>query len=292
MKGTTDIAFASPVISLLVGVVFSPKAINLIRPIDYTHGNEEALASVTLNFTRLVLGVQLVIAGVQLPSKYLRREWRSLAYLLGPGMVCMWLCTGLLVWAFVPNLSFLSSLAIGACVTPTDPVLSNTIVKGKFAERNVPRELRNIIVAESGTNDGLGYPFLFLPLFLVRYMNSPAENSAAVGMAFSRWLYETWMYQVVFGVAYGAVVGLAAKKLLRWAEAKRYVDRESFIVFVIALAVSVPRRPNSQPLVLKLVSSSSSELWGWWEAMTFLRASSPVTRSPGSMSPTFAPSSA
>jgi NhaP-type Na+/H+ or K+/H+ antiporter len=224
----------SLVISLLAGVIFSPGVTNLIRPLEYALGSEETLGTITLYFVRLVLGVQLVIAGVQLPSRYLRIEWKSLAFLLGPGMVAMWLCTSLLVWAFVPNFSFLHALAVGACVTPTDPVLSNTIVKGKFADKNIPKELQKIIIAESGTNDGLGYPFLFLPLFLIRYNQN---GNHAVGTAISMWFYETWVYQIVLGIVYGAVVGWLAKELLHWAERKRYIDRESFLVFAIALAV-------------------------------------------------------
>ncbi|KAG9729647.1 hypothetical protein KCU75_g19260, partial [Aureobasidium melanogenum] len=115
-------------ISLIGGLIFSPHAANLIRPLDYAQGNAEDLETITLYFTRLVLGVQLVLAGVQLPSKYLKQEWRPLSLLLGPGMCVMWLVTSLLVWALVPNIDFLFALAIGACVTPTDPVLSNSIV--------------------------------------------------------------------------------------------------------------------------------------------------------------------
>ncbi|KAF2432162.1 hypothetical protein EJ08DRAFT_648259 [Tothia fuscella] len=223
-------------ISLVAGVIFSPHAANLVRPLDYALDNTEVLGTITLYFTRLVLGVQLVIAGVQLPSKYLAKEWRSLSLLLGPGMVAMWLCTSLIIWAMVPNLSFLHSLAVGACVTPTDPVLSNTIVKGKFADKNIPKELQKIITAESGTNDGLGYPFLFLPLFLIRY-NEGGYHQA--GTAVGMWFYETWIYQIVLSVVYGAVVGWIAKELLHWAEEKKYIDRESFIVFAIALALFI-----------------------------------------------------
>jgi hypothetical protein len=71
-----------PVISLVGGVIFSPHAANLVRPLDYAQGNEEDLETITLYFTRLVLGVQLVLAGVQLPSKYLKQEWRPLSLLL------------------------------------------------------------------------------------------------------------------------------------------------------------------------------------------------------------------
>lgn len=126
----------SPVISLLAGVSFSPNVTNLIRPLEYA-GSEANLNTITLCFSRLVLGVQLVLAGVQLPSRYLQKEWRSLAVLLGPAMTSMWIISSLVIWAVVPDLPSLHALAIAACITPTDPILSNTIVKGKFADRNV-----------------------------------------------------------------------------------------------------------------------------------------------------------
>jgi NhaP-type Na+/H+ or K+/H+ antiporter len=220
-------------------VIFSPHATNLIRPIDYALGDIETLDTITLYFSRLVLGVQLLIAGIQLPSKYLRREWKSLALLLGPGMVSMWIITSLLVFAFVPHISFLEALAVGACVTPTDPVLSNSIVKGKFADKNIPKELQKIIIAESGANDGLGYPFLFLPLYLIQHIGHGGrgpDHSAA--HAIGKWFGETWGYTIILSVIYGAVVGWLAKKLLHWAEERKYVDRESFLVFAITLAVS------------------------------------------------------
>ena len=118
-------------ISTFAGLTFSPHATNFIKPIEFANNNEEALETITLYFSRLVLGVQLVLAGVQLPSKYLQTEWKSMSWLLGPGMCAMWICTSLMVWAMVPNIGILFALAIGSCVTPTDPVLSNGIVKGK-----------------------------------------------------------------------------------------------------------------------------------------------------------------
>jgi NhaP-type Na+/H+ or K+/H+ antiporter len=224
------------VISLLAGLIVSPHATNWVRPAEYAFHNAEDLETITLYFSRLVLGVQLVLAGVQLPSKYLMKEWKSLALLLGPGMTVMWIITSLLVFALVPHISFVQALAVGACVTPTDPVLSNSIVKGKFADANIPKELQKIIVAESGANDGLGYPFLFLPLYLIQHAGVGSDHSVknAIGM----WFGETWGYTIILSVAYGAVVGYLAKELLHWAEEKKYVDRESFLVFAITLAVS------------------------------------------------------
>ncbi len=225
-------------ISLIAGLIFSPHAANFVRPLEYANGSEEHLETITFYFTRLVLGVQLVLAGVQLPSRYLRTEWPSLALLLGPGMIFMWLSSSMIIWGLVPHLSFLHALAVGACVTPTDPVLSNTIVKGKFADKNIPKELQRIIVAESGSNDGLGYPFVFLALYLIKYTGEHgAGQPGGLAKAMGYWLGETWGYVIILSIIYGATVGWIAKELLHWAEEKKYVDKESFLVFAITLAV-------------------------------------------------------
>ncbi|KAH6656732.1 Sodium/hydrogen exchanger family-domain-containing protein [Truncatella angustata] len=227
-------------ISLLAGVTFSPHAANLIRPLEYALGSEDNVNTITLAFSRLVLGVQLVLAGIQLPSRYLKKEWRPLSVLLGPVMTSMWLITSLLIWGLVPSLPFLHALAIGACVTPTDPVLSNVIVKGKFADHNVPKELQKIIIAESGANDGLGYPFLFFALYLIKYTGDGGQaESGGAGLAMGLWFGETWGYTIILSVIYGAVVGWLAKELLHFAERHKWVDRESFLVFALSLALFI-----------------------------------------------------
>lgn len=188
-----------------------------------------------------MLGVQLILAGVQLPSRYLKKQWRALLILLGPIMAAMWLATSLLIWALVPGMHLLHALAVGACVTPTDPVLSAVIVKGKFADGNVPPDLQKIIIAESGANDGLGYPFLFFALYLIKYtgpVGSVAEEGGARA-AMGLWFGETWGYTILLSVVYGAAVGWLAKELLHWAEERKFVDRESFLVFAISLALFI-----------------------------------------------------
>jgi NhaP-type Na+/H+ or K+/H+ antiporter len=183
-------------ISLLAGVAFSPHGANFIRPLDYVGGSQLKLNTATLAFSRLVLGVQLVLAGVQLPSRYLQKEWKSLSLLLGPVMTCVWLASSLLIWGLVPNLPFLHALSVGSCITPTDPVLSNSIVKGKFADKNVPKDLQKIIVAESGANDGLGYPFLFLALYLIKYTQHGGQEGGT-REAMGLWFGETWGYTIL-----------------------------------------------------------------------------------------------
>ncbi|KAF3908097.1 hypothetical protein ABW21_db0206803 [Orbilia brochopaga] len=223
-------------IAMLMGVALGPHGANLITPLSYARDNsEENLDAVNLAFSRLVLGVQLVLAGVQLPKKYLIDEWKSLGLLLGPVMTVMWLVSGTVVYGLIPGLSYVQALAIGACITPTDPILSNTIVKGKFADKHIPVPLQRIIIAESGANDGLGYPFLFLALYIYRFAILDNRTGHGVSLFFT----ETVLYTILLSVAYGTVVGWLAKDLLHWASEKKLVDRESFLVFAIALALFI-----------------------------------------------------
>ena len=153
-------------------------------------------------------------------------------------MCAMWITTALIVWALVPDIPFIYALAVGSCVTPTDPVLSASIVKGKFADKNIPKKLQKIIVAESGTNDGLGYPFLFLPLYLIRYTHdSGLGQTGGASKAMAYWFGITWGYEIIMSVLYGALVGYIYRVALRWAEDHKYVDQESFLVFAITIAV-------------------------------------------------------
>ncbi|CAO3637853.1 unnamed protein product [Mucor fragilis] len=210
-------------VALVCGIIFGPVCAQFID--IHKWGNEPMI---THEFTRIVIAIQVMAAGVALPKAYLRKELRSILILLGPVMLFMWIISGLLVWALIPGLNFLEALMIAACFTPTDPVLANSIVQGKFAEKHVPTHVRHIISCESGANDGLGYPFLFLAIYLMQM---------DVGPAIGKWAYWIMAYNVLLSIVIGLVVGFVARKLLKYAEQRRYIDKESFLVFAVALAL-------------------------------------------------------
>lgn len=54
-----------------------------------------------------------------------------------------------------------------------------------------------------------------------------------------KWFYETWGYTILFSIVYGGVVGWLAKELLHWAEERKYVDRESFLIHALSLAIFI-----------------------------------------------------
>lgn len=100
------------------------------------------------------------------------------------------MCAGL-IYALIPGLNFLSSLAVSACLTPTDPILASAVVGGKWADKHVPAHIRHLLAAESGCNDGAAFPFLFFALYLMTDLPS-------VGNAMRDWFLILWLCAFFF----------------------------------------------------------------------------------------------
>lgn len=213
-------------VATICGIIFGPHAANLIDP--GTWGNVDLI---TLEFSRIVLVVQCFAVGVELPKAYMEKHWKSVTLLLIPVMTFGWLITSLFVWGlFHEQLNWLDSLCIAACVTATDPVLASSVVgKGKFAKR-VPKHLRDLLSAESGCNDGMAFPFVYLAVYLIRYR--PDASKVAY-----HWICYTILYECLFGAVYGVLIGYAARRAIRYAHEKDLIDRESFLVFYFVLAL-------------------------------------------------------
>jgi NhaP-type Na+/H+ or K+/H+ antiporter len=116
-------------LALLVGIALGPIGADIFSPRSWVE-SDEAFNTLTFQITRIVIAIQVLFTGISLPKAYLKREWMSLSTLLGPVMLSAWFVTSLLIWGLIPGLTFLECLIIAACVTPTDPVLANSICRG------------------------------------------------------------------------------------------------------------------------------------------------------------------
>ncbi|CAG8580689.1 7008_t:CDS:2, partial [Dentiscutata heterogama] len=110
-------------------------------------------------------------------------------------------------------------------------ILANSVVQGSFAEKHIPPNVRHLLSAESGVNDGMGFPFLFFALFLL--------ESKITATAVCQWISFVWGYHILLSIVIGIVIGWAARKLLGMAESRDWIDKESFLVFAFALAIFV-----------------------------------------------------
>ncbi|MUG91420.1 sodium:proton antiporter [Scytonema sp. UIC 10036] len=215
---------SDPLMALLAGVLLSPGVFGLIH---LTHwGKPETILE---EGARLAIAIQVMGVALRLPKEYIFNNRRILFILLGLLMPLMWLASGLLVYLIL-GLPVWVSLLVGAVLTPTDPVVSSSVVTGKVAEENLPDRIRNAISAESAANDGLAYPFVLLPILIL---------TRPTGEALWHWFGKTLLWEVGGALLVGALIGLAAGKLLKWAERRQTVNKPSFLAYTIALSLVV-----------------------------------------------------
>lgn len=233
----SQLFLSEALVAFLAGVAFGPKGLDILFA-QPEHGNLLDLARLFYHASRLVMVVQTMAAGVSLPRSYVFRHWQSLLVLIGPVMVMMWVASSLVVYIIFggQTLSWTESFLLGACITPTDPVLVNSIIKGRFADAHVPAHIRTLISAESGANDGAALPLLMLPLLL---LVRSTDRYGLGGVLLRGWLLHVWLYQVTLSIVIGVAVGFTARKSLQYAEYHGLIDKESFLVFSLALALAI-----------------------------------------------------
>ena len=254
--------------AVIVGIALGQIGSRWIDPRDWGLGHDfdgrELQNSITLGVCRVVIGVQLVIVGFALPARYQWERIKPMAICLLGVMTIMWLCSSACVLAAVPNVTVLSALVIGSCVACTDPILSQAIAKGPFSDKYVRRPLREIISSEAGANDGFGFPFLMLAVYLIRHAANPDYDNhsggigllsgvvaaptieeavgrlgGGVGVALQKWLVETWIYFILLSIIYGAVCGILSMYATKFALRERWIDGELYLLWPAGLGLFI-----------------------------------------------------
>src|SRR3954467_8908356 len=174
---------------VLVGVALGSGGVH-VREIDPSGGFVADLAIVALV-------VILFRDGLEVEAEMLRTEWHLplrklvLAMPITAAIVAV-------AAAALTNLSWTEAFLLGALLSPTDPVLSSSVVTNP----RVPRVIRHSLNLESGLNDGLALP-------PVLALIAALEVS---GGDFVWWRFV--LQDVTLGFAYGVVIGLLASVLL------------------------------------------------------------------------------
>lgn len=207
------------------GIIVGPHALNFVNPLEWT--NPDYL---TQEISRVILIVQIFAVSVELPKKYMKVNCVSVVVLLLFTMILGWLVTGLFTWIIFPDFSFIDGLAITAAITATDPVLAAAIVgKGKFGQR-IPAYIRHLLSAESGANDGLAFPFVLLAVDILTNRDKPR-------IIVRDWFCIAILYECVFGIILGTIIGFIGRKAIKFCEDKQFIDNESFLIFYIMLSL-------------------------------------------------------
>ena len=174
---------------VLVGVVLGDGGLEVLR-FDATGEFVTALAVVALV-------VILFRDGLEVEAEMLRTEWHLplrklvLAMPITAAIVAV-------AAAALTDLSWTQAFLLGALLSPTDPVLSSSVVTNP----RVPRVIRHSLNLESGLNDGLALPPV---LALVAALEASGDD-------FVWWQFV--LQDVSLGFAYGVAIGLIASVLL------------------------------------------------------------------------------
>jgi sodium/hydrogen antiporter len=149
----------------------------------------EATDQAVVHLVELALVLTLFSDGMFVERELLRERWGPVARAIVLAMPITLALLGLAAKGIFPALSWPEAFLLAAVLTPTDPVVTSSVV----TSRRVPAEVRHMLNLESGLNDGLALPFVLF--FLV--FASPGGDAGG----------EAW--QVLGEAAFGAVVGIA-----------------------------------------------------------------------------------
>jgi sodium/hydrogen antiporter len=142
-----------------------------------------------VELVELALILTLVADGLVVDRELLGRHWGPPARAL---VFAMPITLGLLALGaklLFPELSWAEAFLLGAVLSPTDPVVTSTVV----TTQRVPAAIRHTLNLESGLNDGLALPFVLFFLVLA----TPGGDAGAEAA------------QLVGEAAFGAVLGVA-----------------------------------------------------------------------------------
>ncbi|KAH3688529.1 hypothetical protein WICPIJ_000479 [Wickerhamomyces pijperi] len=238
------------IISFIYGLIIGPHSLNWFNPIKW--GN---LDIITLEISRVVLCLQIFISAVELPKKYMLNHGISVFMVLLPTMAIGWLIMALFMWFLLPGFSFPAALVVSGTITATDPVLAAAVVKGKFAE-TVPERIRFLISSESGCNDGMVFPFIFLGVNLI-------IHAGEAGVIVKDWICITLLYQCVLGSFIGGVVGFCFRKAIQFAKRKELIDRDSFLGYATLVSLFCVGLGSTLGVDELLVSFAAGNAFGW-----------------------------
>src|SRR4051794_17836190 len=176
--------------------------------------------------------------GLEVEAEMLQTAWRLPARKLVVAMPLTCLIVALAAHALL-DLGWTLSFLIGALLSPTDPVLSSSVVTNP----RVPRVVRHSLNLESGLNDGLALPAVL------------AFGAVAAGDEDFVW-WRFVLQDVTLGFAFGIAMGLLAAALMPRSEHEIPPHQQSLYALGAAFAtygVAVALPPEGNGLIAVFV---------------------------------------
>jgi len=202
-------------IYLVVGIALSPYGFNLIqlRP----------GAAFLGRLAEIVVLISLFSCGLKMTRPLKIWAWDSTIRLIGI-LMPITIFTVAIAAYFILQLSWGTSLLLGAILAPTDPVLASEVQLSNPDDRD---ELRFGLTSEGGLNDALAFPLVY---FGLRWIENDQWQS---------WLQEWLIVDVFWAIAAGLVMGIVVPKSIIVTERylQRFIVIDSLMEDFIALSI-------------------------------------------------------
>lgn len=212
-------SISPPMLGLVAGVIAGPEVLGALNIAEAEQVRVMQVAA------RLLLAVALMAIGLRYPISQMRQRIGPVAVLVVVVMPIMALVlAGGARWLL--QVPLVLALVLGACLSPTDPVLASGVVTGEAAEETIPARSRQILSLESGANDGLAMPLVIIALAWA--LGRPLLGAAGVSL-----------YEVLAGGVIGLVAGYLGGRSLRWSKEHREMGQSVRSLYTLVLAAFV-----------------------------------------------------
>lgn len=218
--------FSEVIVAVLFGIIVGPHSLNWFSPNKWTDHE----LTLTLELSRIVMNIQILSASAELPPRYVLKSWLSLGMMLIPVMVCGYLLNSVFIWGLLPELRWVEGLVIAGCVTATDPVLASAVLSGPGFAKSLPPRIVHLLSAESASNDGMALPFVMLPVYILLH-----EHHA--GLIAKDFIVLTVLYQVLFALVLGGVIGFISCHVFKIASNKYDFREEYMLIYNVIIGV-------------------------------------------------------
>ncbi len=194
------LAVAAGLSGLIRGTVLSISVLSVALGIAMAEAgvvSVDAKDNAIVHLVEVALILTLFSDGMFVERELLARHWSPVARAI---VIAMPITLALLAMAakvLFPSLEWAEAFLLAAVLTPTDPVVTSSVVTSP----QVPARVRHTLNLESGLNDGLALPFVLFFLVLA----SPGGNAAVEGSQL--------LGEAAFGGLVGVVVGMIGGRL-------------------------------------------------------------------------------
>jgi NhaP-type Na+/H+ or K+/H+ antiporter len=205
----------APIVFVTAGLLAGPKGLGWI---DADIGSEavRALAEATLTLVLFADASRIDLAA-------LRREVGLPVRLLGVGLPLTIAAGTALAAVVLGSLTWPEALVLSVALAPTDAALGQAVV----TDPRLPARIRQGLNVESGLNDGICVPLLFIALALAEADEHAVTDHYAIHLVLD---------EIGWGIAGGVAAGVLAAAALRLARARRLVTDDWSEVIPLAAA--------------------------------------------------------